>query len=483
MAAGNVIVRFDEVTFGYSDLKLQLEEVSFSIREGTKSTIMGQNGAGKSTMFKLMAGELKPQNGKVLLTNNATIGMARQVIPLEQRDLTVRDFFASVFNTTIYDLNPRIAAVLEVVNLSAPLDRKVSQFSGGQQARLLLAQALIQEPDILLLDEPTNNLDQVGIDHLTTFLLMYDKTVIVISHDADFLNTFTDGVLYLDSHSKKVEQFEGNYFDVVEQITAQIERDQMKQARLKKDIQDRKDKVNFFSHKGGKMRKLASKLKEQAEEMEEEMPYSRQEDKTIKPFTIESQDIITPVAEIKSVNVIKDHQSISKNCNITLRKKRHLHIIGPNGIGKSTLLEALAHNKQKNTFIHPDVVVGYYRQDFSGLNMDSTVYESLKEANDSATDKDIYGTAAHFLLPADLLKNKVISLSEGQKGLLCYARFVLQKPGLLILDEPTNHINFRHLPIIAQALDEYEGAMILVSHVPDFVKQIRIDETLDLAKL
>jgi ATPase subunit of ABC transporter with duplicated ATPase domains len=135
------------------------------------------------------------------------------------------------------------------VNLKAPLDKQIQAFSGGQQARLLLAAALIQNPDILLLDEPTNNLDSEGIYHLTEFLKSYSNTVLVISHDADFLNSFTDGVLYLDRYTQKVEQFVGNYHDVVEQVKRKIEKDNMANARLKKEAQAKKDQANVFAHK------------------------------------------------------------------------------------------------------------------------------------------------------------------------------------------------------------------------------------------
>jgi ATPase subunit of ABC transporter with duplicated ATPase domains len=158
-------------------------------------------------------------------------------------------------------------------------------------------------------------------------------------------------------------------------------------------------------------------------------------------------------------------------------------ITGPNGIGKSTLLEAMASGKEKGALITPEVVVGYYRQDFSGLPMEKTVYDTLADVMDKPDNQVIYATAARFLLPGDKVQNKVGSLSEGQKGLLCFARFMLQKPTLLILDEPTNHINFRHIPVIAQALNEYEGGMILVSHDHEFVSQIEMSEEVDLGVL
>ena len=480
---GNVIVRFSDVTFGYDPEKPVLDAASFSVRENAKITIMGQNGAGKSTIFKLITGALKPQKGGVHITDGASVGIALQVVPREKLGLTIREYFSDVFTEKIYDLDKRITDVLKVVHLDVPLDRLVKDLSGGQQARLLLAYALVQKPDVLLLDEPTNNLDAQGIGHLTEFLIMYEKTVIVISHDANFLNCFTHGVLNLDVHTHKVEQYVGNYTDVVEEIAARVERDRMANARLLKDIQDRKDKVNFFANKGGKMRKLASKLREEVSEAEENMVDVRQEDRTLAEFTIPAQDFPLPIVQMTSVSILKAHKPVEKEVSITLRRRQRLLVTGPNGIGKSTLLAALAEGRAEGATIAPDVRVGYYRQDFSGLNFDDTVFESLKGVMIEGTDQDVYATAGHFLLHASLLKNKVSSLSEGQKGLLCYARFVLQRPGLLILDEPTNHINFRHLPVIANAIEAYEGAMILVSHAPDFVEQIRIDETLDLGSL
>ncbi len=136
----------------------------------------------------------------------------------------------------------------------------------------------------------------------------------------------------------------------------------------------------------------------------------------------------------------------------------------------------------KGIKISPDIKIGYYRQDFSTLNFDDTVYESLSSVAGDLLEKNLRALAAGFLITSNLIYSKIGSLSEGQKGLVSFARLVMQKPGLLILDEPTNHINFRHLPVIASALDKYEGAMVLVSHVSEFVKQIRIDETLDLNK-
>jgi ABC-type Mn2+/Zn2+ transport system ATPase subunit len=167
--AEEVILRFDDVTFEYLAKKPVLEEANFSLRRGAKITLMGQNGAGKSTIFSLIKGEITPKSGRISLTNNPSIGAARQTMAHEHLALNVEDYFATAFNDRPANLRSLINKVLEAVNLEVPYERLVGELSGGQQARLLLAYALIQDPDILLLDEPTNNLDKEGIDHLLTF--------------------------------------------------------------------------------------------------------------------------------------------------------------------------------------------------------------------------------------------------------------------------------------------------------------------------
>lgn len=486
MAKEESVIRFEKVSFEYGHNKPILDEVDFPIRRGMKMAVMGQNGAGKSTLFALMAGTLKPEAGLIHVSHGTLIATAPQVIPRDQMALTVREFFLKCFSEPVYDIDPRIDDVLEVVNLKHHEklhDRVIKSFSGGQQARLLLASALIQKPDLLLLDEPTNNLDTAGIEHLTKFLVDYSGTCIVISHDADFLNAFTTGVLYLDVFTRKVEQYHGNYNDVQRDILARIDKENRKNAQLEKKIQENKDKANFFAQKGGKMRLVAKKMRTEVEEMEEAKVDVRKEDKTIRPFTIPAQpDLSGTVLALTSFTLHGGKKPVKKKTNIALRKNQHLLLRGPNGIGKSTLLERIVLGTPEGSHITEGVKVGYYRQDFSTLDFDQTVLAALRVAMGQPDEQKLRATAAGFLLTADVMETKIGSLSEGQKGLVAFASLVLLRPGLLILDEPTNHINFRHLPVIAKALDAYAGAMILVSHVPEFVAQIRIDEILDLDK-
>jgi ATP-binding cassette subfamily F protein 3 len=399
--------------------------------------------------------------------------------------LSVEEYFSKAFEEVPGNIKGRISKVLEAVDFKVPLDKKVGDLSGGQQARLLLAFALIKDPEILLLDEPTNNLDQSGIDHLISFLIMYDKTVVVISHDADFLNCFTEGVIYLDIFTKKTELYVGDYYSVVEEVARRVEREIMKNAQLEKKIKDRKDKVNFFANKGGKMRKLAQKLKEETEDLEENKVEVRREDKTIRKFDIPVQeDLPVNIVNISKVKIIKNHEPILKDVSKVLSKRDRLLIKGPNGIGKSSLLRSLVSGNQAGLEIMPKVMVAYYSQDFSNLNYDETVISSLESSVFREVDEQtLRSIAAGFLITGDLMSSRVGDLSEGQKGLLSFAKIVLMGPGLLVLDEPTNHINFRHIPVIAEAINNYQGALIVISHMSDFIKEIKISDELDLGSI
>jgi len=488
MANDQVILRFDEVTYEHIENKPLYEEASFSVRTGKKIALMGQNGAGKSTLLKLIAGELKPKDGKIFLTPpDLKIGIAKQVMDPKYMDMTIREYFATAFDPVPYNLDGLITDAFEAVDLHVDIEKNVRMLSGGQQARLLLAYALITEPDILLLDEPTNNLDQEGIAHLTGFLMMYEKTCLVISHDAEFLNAFTDGVLYLDVFTRKIEQYNGTYHDVVEEIKNRIEREQEQNARAEKEIKRLKAQAEVFAHKGGKLRFVAKKMRMAAEEAEENKVEVRKEDRAINDFEIPAQEFDREfngkTVQIDTITLLRKGKEIEREVNMIIRKDEHVLVTGPNGIGKSTFLRALAANKAKGTKISDQVIIGYYAQDFSTLDFNQTAYESLASVMKDPKDQVIRAVGAKFLLDGKALASDIRLLSEGQKGLLSFARLVLLKPGLLILDEPTNHINFRHLPVIAKALDEYKGAIVMVSHSPEFVAQMRIHETLDLEKV
>eukprot|EP00961_Rhodomonas_salina_P227893 3080519-Rhodomonas_salina.2 len=486
---GGSVVRFKDVFFAHSLVAGNLlEDVNFSIRQGSKVTIMGQNGAGKSTIIKLLSRTLSPDSGDVHVGTGETVACSLQTMPAACRDMTVTQFFASQFDSTRtqpskHELEAKMARAMNEVLFEAPCDRIIKSFSGGQQARLLLAAALIHNPSILLLDEPTNNLDHSGLDHLEQMIKTSDKTCVVISHDEDFLNGFTDQVLYLDIHSRKVEVYNGDYFFVKEEIAKRIKQENAKNARLVKAAQAKKDQANVFANKGGGMRKVAKTMREAAAALEEDFVDVRREDVALRAFTIPFTPATGVLMEISHVTSFDRSAAISGG-PVLLEKGSRVQVLGPNGIGKTTFLEMLAAGTAPGVTLNEECRVGYYRQDFHTFDFESTVLESMeKHSRLEHSQQDIRAVAAKFLLRDKQMYQRVKTLSEGQKALLSLACLYLQQPSVIILDEPTNHVNFRHLPALAKAIKTFHGAVLLVSHDANFLDALGIETVIDMGKL
>lgn len=480
------VASFKDLSFGLGQNEL-LEKVNFSIEAGSKVTIMGQNGSGKSTIIKLLSKKLYPDEGQVIVRPGETVATAMQTMPLACRELTVKAFFADQLGDDSledHELEGKIAKALREVVLEAPSDRIVGTFSGGQQARLLLAAALIQNPSILLLDEPTNNLDTDGLWHLQSLIQMTDKTCVVISHDEDFLNAFTEQVLYLDMFSKKVETYMGDYWFVKTEIQKRIKRENAINAQLKKKAQAKKDQANKFAGKGGGLRKVAKTMRGVAAEMEDRMQDVRREDFTLGDFTVPFY-ASSPSGKILRIEQVSAYERAAKMPNpIELGRGSRVQVCGPNGIGKTTFLEMIVAGTAPGVKIDEGADIGYYRQDFTNFDFDSTVLSCLEDASDlNHSMEQIRQLAGHFFLKNNIVKQQVKTLSEGQKGLLSLACLCLQGPSILIMDEPTNHINFRHLPALANAVNSFKGAVLLVSHDHHFVESVGVNATIDMGKV
>jgi ATPase subunit of ABC transporter with duplicated ATPase domains len=515
------IVRFKDVSFSHSGSPNQLlDQVDFFITKGSKVTIMGQNGSGKSTIIKLIGNVLRPEEGQVIVRPGEKVATVMQTMPTNCRDLTVMDFFAE--QLTVKDLAPlarheieaKMGKALNSVLLDAPGDRIIKSFSGGQQARLLLAAALIHNPTLLLLDEPTNNLDADGLWHLQSLITETEQTCVVVSHDEDFLNSFTDQVLYLDIFSKKIETYQGDYFFVKNEITKRIKRENAENARRKKDSQAKKDQANKFAKKGGGLRKVAKTMRQVAADIDEGLVDVRKEDVTLREFTIPFTHA-SPTGKFLTIAQVSGFERVAplQSGPIDLRKGSRVQVCGPNGSGKvcslrelgvgclllfvlcgtcdspfvifkTTFLERIAAGTAPGVTIEEGVSIGYYRQDFHNFDFDSTVVTCLEEAsNRKHTREELYKIAASFLLRGKtVMTQQVKTLSEGQKGLLSLACLSLQEPSILIMDEPTNHINFRHLPALAKAVRSFQGAVLVVSHDHHFVDAVGVDSIIDMGK-
>lgn len=496
-SSGSQVVRAKNLTFGYgrNEKDHLLEDIDFSIQEGSKVTIMGQNGSGKSSIIKLLGKSLMPNEGQVIIRSGEKVATAMQTMPMESRELTVKEFLREQLlaadkdakSIENHELEAKMSKALSavVLDVEGAGDRTIKSFSGGQQARLLLAAALIRNPTILLLDEPTNNLDADGLWHLQNMIQETDKTCVVISHDEDFLNSFTDQVLYLDIHSKKVETYEGDYFFVKEEIAKRIKRENAANALLLKKAQEKKDQAGKFANKGGGLRKVAKTMRGAAADLEAAVVDVRREDVALKEFNLPFGRYAS-TGPVLSINKVSSYQQTSPTLvqPIQLRKGSRVQVIGPNGIGKTTFLEMIVAGTAPGVTLAEDARVGYYRQDFSNFDFNATVMTCLEEAsNHNHEMEEIRKIAASFLLRGkSVMEQQVRTLSEGQKGLLSLACLHLQRPSVLIMDEPTNHINFRHLPALAKAVNNFEGAVLLVSHDYHFVQDVGIEIVLDMGK-
>lgn len=504
-----VIVSFKNVNFSFPNKPI-LSNANFNVRQGSKITLMGQNGAGKSTLFKLMTSQLTPTSGTINVKKNLALSYPSQVISIEERELTVYEYFLKKAHGVKAGLDSQIAKVMKLVELDSVVkdqlidyqtrhgiseeqakkefhfyNRKVKSFSGGQQARLLLATAFLNDADVILLDEPTNNLDVKGIELLKNIVMNTDKTCILISHDEKFLNSVSDSVIYLDSFRHAVEYYEGNYNDVKEEVAARIKRENAENARIEREIERKKEKANDFSNKGSS--KAAKKLLSSVETLSEKKVDARRNDKVLKNFKIPYQTNDGRSAGVRHLVInsitLPNGSTISyESYPFHIEKGMKFRLKGPNGIGKTTFLEALVNREADGVqFSSNGLTIGYYRQDFSNLDHNKTILQILDEASNGKHSQEyIRKTAANFFFTKEEIKQKVSTLSEGQKGLVSLCSLVLTEPALLIMDEPTNHINFRHIPAIVNAIKEYEGSLIFVSHDEKFSSDIKVDNVIDL---
>jgi ATPase subunit of ABC transporter with duplicated ATPase domains len=348
----------------------------------------------------------------------------------------------------------------------------------------------------LILDEPTNNMDSNGLDYLQNFIATTEQTCIVISHDEAFLNSFTDMVLYLDIHSKKVESYMGDYYYVKNEISKRIQKENAENLRKQQKALQKKEQANKFANKGGNLRKIAKTMRQVAADMEESIIEVRREDISLSNFVIPFTQPTEFNGKLMSISHISGYNQCIplKSGTIQVRKGSKIHLCGPNGIGKSTFLEGIVSRTAPGVIFesssgsgnkNDDCRIGYYRQDFYNFDFSKTVMQWMEQvSNHQHSNGELYQIAAKFLLRGtNIMKQPIGTLSEGQKGLLSFACLYILEPTILIVDEPTNHINFRHIPAITYALSHFDGALIIVSHDQDFIKEIGPFETvIDMGK-
>lgn len=442
--------------------------------DNSKVGLIGPNGAGKSTLLKILCKEEIPNSGKIEVTGS--IGIVPQEVkhdPVMEACSTIREYLNPDHSKQDYELHKMISGV-ELSEID--LEGSPTSLSGGQKTRLALARALLAEPDILLLDEPTNFLDIAGKKWVMGFLANYPKTLVLISHDLELLDKHIDKILFVDAHLGKIEEYKGNYTEALAQR-------EEKETLLKKRVHLEQRNISRLeeSAKGIGVRQRII-LQRRVSRLKEKLPDLPPEVKAIKFRLPEPANV--GGLPIKAINISKSYgeKKVLDNINLSIEKGECVALIGQNGVGKSTfikILMGLVEPDQGEVIRDYNLKVGYYSQEFENLDFRKTLLQTAMESAEVA-EGVARPVLARFLFPADKVHQEIGTLSGGEKTRLSIALLLLKDYNLLILDEPTTYLDMLSQSIILQVLKEYKGAILIVSHTEDFIKELQPSRALIL---
>ena len=504
LACHNISKSFGEQTI--------VHEGSFHIEEHEKAALVGINGAGKSTIMKMIMGELPLDGGSVVLAKGKTIGYLAQhqdlshgnsiyeevksakadVITMEAQIRQIEEELSSLSGTALeerlntyhrltaaferadgYTYKSEITGVLKGLGFTEDEFTKcVDDLSGGQKTRVSLGKLLLTKPDILLLDEPTNHLDMSSISWLETYLLNYSGAVLIVSHDRYFLNRVVSKVIEIEQGH--IMTYDGNYTAYAQK------KQQLRDARLKEYLNQQRE----IKHQEAVIEKLKSFNREKsirrAESREKmlnkivplEKPVELNTDihLHLEPSCVSGNDVLKVEGLCKSF----PPQTLFRNVDFEIKRGEHVAIIGDNGTGKTTLLKILNQvlPADSGTFtLGTNVKIGYYDQEHHVLNMDKTIFDEISDDYPALTGTRIRNILAAFLFTGDDVFKLIRDLSGGERGRVSLAKLMLSEANFLILDEPTNHLDITSKEILENALNDYTGTVLYVSHDRYFINQ------------
>ena len=489
-----------------------LSEISFHIEDYDKVALVGLNGAGKSTLLKIIIGELEPDSGVVAISKDKTIGYLSQLQDLSTENtiydellLVKKDIlemeerirqlekemhtlegealqqcmnqYSSLTNqferANGYAYKSELTGVLKGLGFDeSEFDKKVSTLSGGQKTRVALGKLLLQKPDFIILDEPTNHLDMASINWLETYLLNYKGAVLIVSHDRYFLDKIASKVIELEN--TKAMTFTGNYTQFA-QKKAIVRKAQM-QAYLnqQKEIKHQEEVIeklkSFNREKSIKRAESREKLLNKMEVLDKPMEIDGEMKLKLTPHILSGNDVLTITDLSKSFQQL----TLFSNANIDIKRGEHVAIIGKNGTGKTTLLKIINGLENFDTGeikLGSKVEIGYYDQEHHVLHEDKTLFEEISDDYEYLTNTEIRNTLAAFLFTGEDVFKRIKDLSGGERGRVSLAKLMLSNANFIILDEPTNHLDIASKEILEEALNQYEGTVLYVSHDRYFINK------------
>ena len=487
---------------------LVLDHISWQIEEGRKIGLLGSNGAGKTTLFRTITGELEPDRGEVVRSKHLRLAFLRQEYQLED-NLTLFDEMLKPFfellklhdelrsletemssakdprklldrygklqleyeNKGGYSYENRIEIVLYGLGFrKEDFDKSVNILSGGEKNRAALASVLLSEPNLLLLDEPTNHLDIEGTEWLEQYLAEFPGTVVLVSHDRYFLDRVIREVTELEDN--KITRYVGNFSSYVIQKAQRLDKG-LKEYEAQREYISRTEDFIRRNIAGQKTKQAQSRRKtlEKLERLEKPKTKSKKMKISFSPTKRTSRALVWTENLGKAFN----GKALFGNANFSIERYDRVGLIGPNGCGKTTFLKILMGNETASSGefnAGSNLDVGYYDQEHEGLDMDSSVIEEIWKANPRMLLADLRSFLARFLFSGDDVFRKVKSFSGGEQSRVVLAKLILSKPNFLILDEPTNHLDIASREVMENALAEFGGTLLVVSHDRYFLNKI-----------
>lgn len=511
-----ILLQANQVSRRFADATL-FEDVSFSIQTNDRIALVGRNGTGKSTLIKQIMGEEPLSDGMISRAKGLKVGYLEQHVAIDS-DRTIWNEMLNVFQDTLY-LRDQAQQAAEQLALEADntdikayeqalerydqlqerlkdknayaieseirtvlhgfrfyeedYDRPVQSLSGGQKTRLALAQILLMDYDLLILDEPTNHLDMETLAWLENYLLGYQGALLIVSHDRYFLDKVAKQVIELRHHTLHI--YKGNYSYYLKEKELRLEQEFKLYARQQDEIAKLEDYVrrNLARASTTKMAQSRRRKLEKIDRLEK----PKQDARAPRIQFSARKDSGDRVLEASNLAIGYPDldEAIACNINMDLRRQEAIAIVGPNGIGKTTYLKTLLGRlepKAGHVSIGTGVEIGYYEQNVNSLNPNQTVLETLWSAHDSTDEWVVRSILGSFLFSGETVEKKVSMLSGGEKARLSLALLATEHDNTLLLDEPTNHLDIDSKEVLEEALIEYDGTLLFVSHDRYFINRI-----------